>query len=80
VLAWGQQRGTVVIPKSTHEKYIDENFGSQDITFTEGELKEVAKKDKKYRFLNPGKDWGVDLFEGLDGGSKKEEDDRNEDL
>ncbi|KAK2674975.1 Aldo-keto reductase [Fusarium oxysporum f. sp. vasinfectum] len=81
VLAWGQQRGTVVIPKSTHEKYIDENFGLQDIKFTEDELKEVAAKDKKYRFLNPGKDWGVDLFKGLDGGSKKEEeDDRNEDL
>ncbi|KAM0551196.1 hypothetical protein ACHAPJ_008538 [Fusarium lateritium] len=79
VLAWGQQRGTVVIPKSTHEKYIDENFGSQKIEFTDDELAEVAAQDKKYRFLNPGKGWGVELFEGLDGVPKKEEE-RNEDL
>ncbi|KAF4337755.1 glycerol dehydrogenase [Fusarium beomiforme] len=82
VLAWGLQRGTIVIPKSTHEKYIDENFGSQNITFTEDELKKVAEQDKKYRFNNPAKSWGVDLFEGLDGGpeKKEEEDDRNEEL
>ncbi|KAM0354787.1 hypothetical protein ACHAPU_000608 [Fusarium lateritium] len=82
VLAWGQQRGTTVIPKSTHEKYIDENFGSQKIEFTADELAEVAAQDKKYRFLNPSKGWGVGLFEGLDGVPKKEkeEDDRNTDL
>ncbi|KAF5022674.1 hypothetical protein F66182_5222 [Fusarium sp. NRRL 66182] len=79
VLAWGQQRGTVVIPKSTHEKYIDENFGSTEIKFTDQELAEVAAQDKKYRLLNPGEGWGVDLFEGLDGVPKKEEL-RNEDL
>ncbi|KAH6867848.1 NADP-dependent oxidoreductase domain-containing protein [Thelonectria olida] len=71
VLAWGQQRDTVVIPKSTHEKYIDENFKSQDIRFTNDELAQVAVQDKRIRLNNPGKKWGVDLFEGLDDPNKQ---------
>ncbi|KAM5386409.1 hypothetical protein ACJZ2D_000372 [Fusarium nematophilum] len=71
VLAWGQQRGTIVIPKSTHEKYIDENLASQDIQFTKEELDLVAEQDKKIRLNNPGKKWGVDLFEGLDDPTKE---------
>ncbi|KAF4450497.1 glycerol dehydrogenase [Fusarium albosuccineum] len=73
VLAWGQQRNTIVIPKSTHDKYIDENFASQDITFTKDELAEIADQDKKIRLNNPGKKWGVDLFEGLDSPTKEQE-------
>ncbi|KAH7141853.1 NADP-dependent oxidoreductase domain-containing protein [Dactylonectria macrodidyma] len=71
VLAWGQQRDTVVIPKSTHEKYIDENFRSQDLKFTDDELAQVAGRDKRIRLNNPGKKWGVDLFEGLDDPNKE---------
>ncbi|KAF4973862.1 hypothetical protein FZEAL_9180 [Fusarium zealandicum] len=71
VLAWGQQRGTIVIPKSTHEKYIDENFASQDIKFTEDELAKIAGQDKKVRLNDPGKKWGVDFFEGLDSPTKE---------
>ncbi|KAK6839835.1 Aldo/keto reductase [Apiospora arundinis] len=52
VLAWGMQRGTVVIPKSAHEKHIDENRG--------------ALEDKKVRMNDPGKSWGVKLFADLD--------------
>lgn len=72
VLAWGQQRGTVVIPKSVHEKYIDENLGSRDIEFSKEELKEISKQDKKVRLSNPGKNWGVELFKGLDDATKTE--------
>ncbi|KAL6916651.1 hypothetical protein ACHAP8_010838 [Fusarium lateritium] len=85
ILAWGQQRGTIVISKSTRADYIAENFCSQGIEFTKSELDEVAKQDKKLRLLNPIH-WGLDLFEGLDAGAaekeepKKEEEERNLDL
>ena len=71
VLAWGMQRGTIVIPKSTHEKRIEENIGSVVVKFSKGEMEEVAKEDKKVRFNNPSKAWGVELFEGLDAGSSQ---------
>lgn len=66
VLAWGMQRGTVVIPKSVHKKYIDENLGALDISLTEDEMRAIAAQDKKLRLNDPGQDWGVDLFKGLD--------------
>ena len=66
ILAWGQQRNTIVIPKSVHEEYIHENMGSVEISFTREELNEIQENDKKLRFNNPGKEWGVSLFEGLD--------------
>jgi alcohol dehydrogenase (NADP+) len=73
VLAWGRQRGTVVIPKSVHAKYIEENFQSskKDVKFSEEEMARVAEQDRKARFNDPGKSWGVELFEGLDGGSNR---------
>ncbi|KAI1333056.1 aldo/keto reductase [Xylariaceae sp. FL0255] len=67
ILAWGLQRGTIVIPKSVHEKYILENLGALNISFTSKEMRAVAKQDKKLRLNNPGPGWGVKLFEGLDG-------------
>lgn len=67
VLGWGVQRGTVVIPKSVHEARIVENWGANDVHFTREEMAEIAKQDKKARFNNPGRQWGVKLFEGLDG-------------
>lgn len=66
VLAWGIQRGTIVIPKSTSDKHLLENLVAEDITFTEEELKAIAKEDKKARFNNPSKNWGVTLFSDLD--------------
>lgn len=71
VLAWGVARGTIVIPKSVHEDRIKENIASLKVQFSEEELEEVAKEDKRIRFNNPGKGWGVELFEGLDGGSNR---------
>ena len=73
VLAWGLQRGTIVIPKSVHANRIEENWGSKGIRFSEEELAAVAETDKKVRFNNPGKSWGVKLFDDLDGSSVEEE-------
>ncbi|KAK2047196.1 aldo/keto reductase [Colletotrichum somersetense] len=66
VLAWGVQRGTVVIPKSTKESHIVANRAALDVTFSDDELREIAKQDKKHRLSNPSKKWGVDLFADLD--------------
>ncbi|KAJ9664756.1 hypothetical protein H2198_000102 [Neophaeococcomyces mojaviensis] len=71
VLGWNVQRGAIVIPKSVHAKRIEENLGALKVEFSEEELQDVQKEDKKIRFNNPSKDWGVELFEGLDGGSNR---------
>lgn len=66
VLAWGIQRGTIVIPKSASEKHIEENRGCVDVQFTEEEVETIAKQDKKARMSDPSKNWGVQLFADLD--------------
>lgn len=66
VLAWGIQRGTIVIPKSTTEKHLLQNLEAFDIVFSDEELEEIAKQDKKARFSDPSKNWGVKLFSDLD--------------
>ncbi|RYP29438.1 hypothetical protein DL767_006707 [Monosporascus sp. MG133] len=76
VLAWGIQRGTIMIPKSVHEKYIKENQGALKIEFTEEEMSEISKQDKKVRMNNPGKSWGVKLFADLDDPTDLDEESR----
>ncbi|KIW40718.1 uncharacterized protein PV06_07895 [Exophiala oligosperma] len=71
VLAWGIQRGTVVIPKSVHEERIIENLASLNVTFSKEEMRDIQMQDKRSRFNNPSKSWGVELFEGLDDGSNR---------
>ncbi|KAF9639398.1 Aldo/keto reductase [Lasiodiplodia theobromae] len=67
-LAWGMERGTSVIPKSSHEKWIKENFEAVECGLVDADLDKIEKIGEKYltRFNNPSKAWGVDLFEGLD--------------
>lgn len=69
VLGWGVARGTVVIPKSVHQERIEENLGASKVEFSKEELVEVSQHDRRARFNNPSKGWGVQLFEGLDDGS-----------
>ena len=71
VLGWGVARDTVVIPKSVHERRIKENIKASEVSFTEEELEEISKEDNRIRFNNPSQGWGVELFEGLDGGSNR---------
>lgn len=71
ILGWGVARDTVVIPKSVHEERIKENIASLKVRFSEEELEEINKEDKKIRFNNPSKGWGVELFEGLDDGTNR---------
>jgi alcohol dehydrogenase (NADP+) len=72
ILSWGIQRGTIVIPKSVHEKFIKENLGALKITLSEEEMESISKQDKKARMNNPGKCWGVKLFADLDDPTKLE--------
>lgn len=68
-LKWGMGRGTSVIPKSSHEERIRENFEAVDCPLEREDYDAIGVIGEKYlkRFNNPSKDWGVDLYEGLDG-------------
>ncbi|KAI3329081.1 NADP-dependent oxidoreductase domain-containing protein [Xylariaceae sp. AK1471] len=78
ILAWGRQRDTVIIPKSVHEQYIIENLGVLDISFTEKEMRDISKQDKKMRMNNPGRGWGIKLFADLDDPTRLDDDDDEE--
>ncbi|KAH8898588.1 aldo/keto reductase [Thozetella sp. PMI_491] len=80
VLAWGLQRGTSVIPKSTSVKHLAENLAAASIHYTEAELDAIQLQDKKVRLSNPSKRWGVKLFADLDDPTLLEEDDEVKDL
>lgn len=49
VLAWGMQRGTVVIPKSVNADRIAENFGAITLQLTESDMSSLARLDKNLR-------------------------------
>ena len=67
-LKWGMDRGTSVIPKSSHVQRIQENFASLNCALTPEDYAIIAKVGQKYltRFNNPSKSWGVPLYEGLE--------------
>jgi len=69
-LAWGMSRGTSVIPKSSHAGRIEENFGSKECDLHKSDYAVLAELGEyHYRYNNPSKSWGVDLYEGLEGTS-----------
>lgn len=49
VLAWGMQRGTVVIPKSVNSERIAENLGATTIQLTDSDMDTIARLDKNMR-------------------------------
>ena len=68
-LIWGINRGTSVIPKSSHVERIKENFDSLDCPIEDEDEQTIANLGQKYlkRFNNPSEGWDVTLFEGLEG-------------
>jgi len=56
------QRGCVVIPKSVNEKRLKENSELFDFQLSEGEMKEISKLDRNYRFLDPSEWYNIPLF------------------
>ncbi|KAL8767867.1 MAG: hypothetical protein Q9209_005759 [Squamulea sp. 1 TL-2023] len=67
-LAWGWNRGYSVIPKSSHENHIKENFKAYDCHLENDDFDRIDKISKQYlkRFNNPSKGYGVKLFGGLE--------------
>ncbi len=54
VLAWGIQRGTSVIPKSTNPDRIRENFGAMNVKLTQQDMKTISALNRNRRYNDPG--------------------------
>ena len=53
VLAWGMQRGTSVIPKTSNPDRLQENFAAAAITLPEAALDAIDALDRQQRFNDP---------------------------
>ncbi|KAK1412159.1 hypothetical protein QVD17_33172 [Tagetes erecta] len=62
VLRWGIQRNTIIIPKSSKQERLEENFKVFDFELTNEDMEFIKSKDRKYRTNNPAKFWGLDLY------------------
>ncbi|KAJ3685736.1 hypothetical protein LUZ61_014900 [Rhynchospora tenuis] len=62
ILKWGLQRNTVVIPKSSKEERLRENFQVSDFTISDDDMDKIKAIDRKYRTNQPAKFWGIDLY------------------
>ncbi|KAK4562523.1 hypothetical protein RGQ29_005146 [Quercus rubra] len=62
VLRWGIQRNTVVIPKTSNLKRLEENFQVFDFELTKEDMDQIKSLDRKHRTNTPGKFWGIDLY------------------
>ena len=52
ILRWHIQEGTIVFPKSTNPKHIQDNIDIFDFELTEGEMERIRALDKGVRFFN----------------------------
>lgn len=52
VLAWNINRGLCVIPKSVHEKHLQENIAAVNINLDEADMKQIASLDRNKRYIN----------------------------
>lgn len=48
ILRWNVQRGVVVIPKTTHQHRIEENFAIWDFSLTDNEMQQINSLDLGY--------------------------------
>lgn len=68
-LAWGIGRGTSVIPKSSRVDHMTEDFDALKCELQEEDFHTIAAISRHYvkRYNNPSDDWGVNLYDGLEG-------------
>lgn len=52
VLAWLRQRDIIIIPKSTNDKRIRENFESQSVVLTKDEINQITQLDANERIFS----------------------------
>ncbi|MDE2079549.1 MAG: aldo/keto reductase [Patescibacteria group bacterium] len=57
MLRWGIERGTIVIPKSTHETRLQENIDVFDFELSAEDMTAIATLEKNIRFVDPYQ-WG----------------------
>ncbi|GJM90070.1 hypothetical protein PR202_ga06315 [Eleusine coracana subsp. coracana] len=62
VLRWGLQRNTVVIPKTSKEERLQENFEIFDFEISGEDMDKIKTIDRNYRTNQPAKFWGIDLY------------------
>lgn len=61
-LRWGLQRNTVVIPKTSNPKRLEENFQVFNFELSKEDMDLIKSMEKNYRTNKPAKFWGIDLF------------------
>ena len=68
-LAWGISRNTSVIPKASRTDHIQENYGVLNCMLNQDAFNVIDNLGitNLKRFNNPSRQWGVDLFNGLEG-------------
>jgi len=54
VLRWGVQRGTAVIPKTSHPERLRENLAACDFTLSDEQMRAISALDRHRRFNDPG--------------------------
>lgn len=52
VLAWHLQRGVIIIPKTSKEERLPENFNVSDIKLSEEDIKQIESLDANVRFFD----------------------------
>ncbi|KAL6543540.1 NADP-dependent D-sorbitol-6-phosphate dehydrogenase [Orobanche hederae] len=61
-LRWGIQRNMVVIPKTSKQDRLIENFQVFDFELSNEDMELLKTMERKYRTNQPAKFWGIDLF------------------
>jgi D-xylose reductase len=54
VLRWGVQRGTAIVPKSSHIERLRENIALFDFVLSNDEMNAIGSLDRNHRFNDPG--------------------------
>jgi alcohol dehydrogenase (NADP+) len=52
LIKWAVERDTIVIPKSTNPKRIEENFKSKDVMLDARDMEKIKELDNHYRFID----------------------------
>lgn len=62
LIRWLIQRGLAAIPKSISPERISGNINVYDFILSDGDMNEIAKLNRNYRFVDPVAWWGVPYF------------------
>nr|AAB97617.1 NADPH-dependent mannose 6-phosphate reductase [Apium graveolens] len=62
VLRWGVQRNTIVIPKSSKTKRLEENINIFDFELSKEDMELIKTMERNQRSNTPAKAWGIDVY------------------